>query len=206
MQGTGSQGITGTGGQTGQDGSQPIGTKPPVVPPSGNQLMGGSPPQGPPGGGGGSGGGGGQGPGANPAAPNPPPAQQAGVLPGANGAMKGHAPEIFDGQRKNAAKFMREFGLWKICNVRNEAMINPFQRIALALSYMKGPKVDDWVLQQGDRLTIHVQGNTLINLMIPPTHCDDDETLWREFVADFTRAFTDTALSKQAYAALQIYK
>ena len=116
--------------------------------------------------------------------------------------MKGHAPEIFDGQRKNAAKFMREFGLWKICNVRNEAMINPFQRIALALSYMKGPKVDDWVLQQGDNLTIRVQGNTLVNPMIPPTHRDDDETLWREFVADFTRAFTDTASSEQAYAAL----
>ena len=81
-------------------------------------------------------------------------------------------------------------------------MINPFQRIALTLSYMKGPKVDDWVLQQGDRLTIRVQGNTLVNPMIPPTHHDDNETLWREFVADFTRAFTDTASSKQAYAAL----
>ena len=38
--------------------------------------------------------------------------------------------------------------------------------------------------------------------MIPPTHRDDDETLWREFVADFTRAFTDTTSSEQAYAAL----
>ena len=116
--------------------------------------------------------------------------------------MKGHTPEIFDGQRKNAAKFMCEFGLWKIYNVQNEAMINLFQRIALALLYMKGPKVDNWVLQQGDRLTIHVQGNTLVNPMIPPTHRDDDETLWREFVADFTRAFIDTVSSEQVYAAL----
>ena len=61
--------------------------------------------------------------------------------------MKGHAPKIFDGQRKNAAKFMHKFRLWKICNIQNEAMINPFQRIALTLLYMKGPKVDDWVLQ-----------------------------------------------------------
>ena len=189
VQGTGSQEITGTRGQTSQTGSQPTGTNPPMVPPSGNQLMGGGPSQGPLGGGSsgsGGGGGGGQGPGANPAAPNPPPAQQAGALPGANGAMKGHTPELFDGQRKNAAKFMREFRLWKICNVQNEAMINPFQRIALVLSYMKGPKVDDWVLQQGDRLTIRVQGNTLVNPMIPPTHHDDNETLWREFVVDFT--------------------
>ena len=40
---TGSQGITGTGGQTGQNGSQPTGTNPPMVPLSGNQLMGGGP-------------------------------------------------------------------------------------------------------------------------------------------------------------------
>ena len=38
--------------------------------------------------------------------------------------------------------------------------------------------------------------------MIPPTHHDDNETLWREFVTDFTRAFTDTMSSEQAYAAL----
>ena len=70
------------------------------------------------------------------------------------------------------------------------------------LSYMKGPKVDDWVLQQEDRLTIHIQENTLVNPMIPLTHHDDDETLWREFVADFTQAFTDTTSSEQAYATL----
>ena len=202
-QGTGSQEITGTGGHTSQAGNQPAETNTFVVLPSENQPTGGSPLQGPPGeGGGGSGGRGCQGQGANLAAPNLPPAQQAGALPGASGAMKGHIPKIFDSQRKNAAKFMRKFGLWKICNVQNEAMINPFQRIALVLSYMKGPKVDDWVLQQGDRLTIRVQGNTLVNPMIPPTHHDDNENLWREFVADFTRAFTDTASSEQAYAAL----
>ena len=38
--------------------------------------------------------------------------------------------------------------------------------------------------------------------MIPPTHHDDNETLWREFVVDFTQAFTDTASSEQVYAAL----
>jgi len=101
-------------------------------------------------------GGGGGGGGAQPAQ-SAAPAPQAGPIPNANGAMKGHAPEIFDGQRKNAAKFIRELGLWKICKIRNEAMTNPFQRVALALSYMKGPKVDDWVLQQGGQLAIQVQ-------------------------------------------------
>jgi hypothetical protein len=81
------------------------------------------------------------------AVPVPALPPQAGALSGSNGAIRGHTPEIFNGQCKNAAKFMHKFGLWKICNVCNEAMINPFQRVALVLLYMKEPKVDDWVLQ-----------------------------------------------------------
>jgi hypothetical protein len=100
--------------------------------------------------------------------------------------MRGHTPEIFDGQCKNAAEFMHKFGLWKICNVCNEVMINPFQRVALALSYIKGPKVDDWVLQQGDRLSHCVQGNMLVMPPLPLTHLDTDEILWVEFVVEFT--------------------
>ena len=119
-----------------------------------------------------------------------------------NGALKGHAPEIFDGQRKNASKFMREFGLWKICNIRNESMMNPFQRVALALSYIKGPRVDDWVLQQGDELAVRVQGDTRAQPPTPPTHNENDEWLWTHFVDEFQRAFTDTASAEQAYEDL----
>jgi hypothetical protein len=61
-----------------------------------------------------------------------------GQIPHPNGAMKGHPPELFDGNRKNTKKFMKEFRLWKLCNMNNEAMVNPFLHIALALSYIKG--------------------------------------------------------------------
>ena len=127
---------------------------------------------------------------------------EAGAVPFANGPMKGHAPECFDGQRKNAAKFMGEFRLWRICNIRNESMINPFQRIALVLTYMKGPKVDDWVRQQGHKLEIRVLGNHRATPPTPPTHHDTDEALWTDFVTDFERAFMDTASEEQAYADL----
>jgi hypothetical protein len=56
-------------------------------------------------------------------------------------------------------------------------MINPFQRVALMLSYIKGPKVNNWVLQQGNRLSHCVQGNTLVMPPLPPTHLDIDEIL-----------------------------
>jgi hypothetical protein len=81
-------------------------------------------------------------------------------------------------------------------------MINLFQRVALTLSYMKGPKVDDWVLQQGDRLSHCIQGNTLVVPPLALTHLDMDEILWVEFVVEFTQAFIDTVSSEQAYSDL----
>jgi hypothetical protein len=81
--------------------------------------VGGRPPQGPPGRGGSGGGGGGSRGGsglgiaaaAAMAAPVPALPPQAGALPESNGAMRGHTPEIFNGQHKNVAKFMCKFGL-----------------------------------------------------------------------------------------------
>ena len=74
----------------------------------------------------------------------------AGPLPAANGVLRGHPPKIFDGQQKNTQKFVKEFTLWKMCNLQNEAMTNPFQWIALALSYIKGLHIDDWVTKTSD--------------------------------------------------------
>jgi hypothetical protein len=116
--------------------------------------------------------------------------------------LRGHPPEVFDGQRKNTQKFVKEFTLWKMCNLRNEAMTNPFQRIALALSYIKGPRVDDWVAQQSNVTVWKVFGNPNANPPTVPIYHDDDERLWNEFVDDFGRAFADTAAAEQAYADL----
>jgi len=93
-----------------------------------------------------------------PGPPAPPPGRQVavqgapvvGLLPVANGALREHPPEIFDSQRKNTQKFVKEFTLWKMCNLWNEAMTNPFQRITLALLYIKGPCVNDWVTKTSD--------------------------------------------------------
>ena len=109
-------------------------------------------------------------PGGQPPPPPPGgnlPAQQAvqgGPVPPPNGALKGHPPEIFDGQRANAIKFSQEFGLWRICNSQNESMTNPFQRVALALSYIKGPRVDDWVAQQMNEAATKVYNNIYLEM------------------------------------------
>ena len=82
-------------------------------------------------------------------------------------------------------------------------MANPFARVALALSYIKGPNVDDWVAQQIDEVYWKVHGDPTRNPPLQPTHRDDDERLWTEFVNDFTDAFGDTAEAERAYGDLQ---
>ena len=52
---------------------------------------------------------------------------------------------MFDGSRSKSKTFIQEFKLYAYINEDNHAFIKPFKRIFLALSYMKGPKVNDWV-------------------------------------------------------------
>jgi len=114
-------GMAGTGGQTGGMSSQPTGIPSRQgsglstgAPSTGTQLSGGS--SGGSSGGGGSGRGGGSG--GLPGLLAPPGGQAAvqgapvvGLLPVANRALRGHPPEIFNGQRKNTQKFVKEFTL-----------------------------------------------------------------------------------------------
>jgi len=89
-----------------------------------------------------------------------------------------------------------------MCNLRNEAMTNPFQQIALALSYIKGPHIDDWVAKTSDKTVQKVFGDPQAIPPIAPIYADNNENLWNEFVNDFAQAFVDTATAEQAYADL----
>ena len=115
--------------------------------------------------------------------------------------MKGQPPTIFDGKRTKTDQFMTEFQLWWMINSRAEVMSNPFQRIALCLSFIRGEKVDKWVEEKINQLRRAVIGDPTQG--IPPTHADTDERLWNAFGADFRAAFQDTAAEENAYAALK---
>ena len=137
--------------------------------------------------------------------PNPPAqgvqvAPQGGQVPIANGALKGHPPEVFNGDQSKAKKFIKEFSLWKLCNLNNEALAIPFSRVAMALSYIKGPNVDDWVEGMTNEVYTMVHGDQTAGRVA--THQPDDEDLWGYFANKFTDTFTDTAAYEQAYADL----
>jgi hypothetical protein len=118
--------------------------------------------------------------------------------------MKGAPPENFNKDRSQTANFMLQFQIWWMVNNRAEAMNNPFQRIALCLSFIRGKRVDKWVEEKINQLQRAVVGDPTATPPIPPTHLGTDERLWNAFGADFQSAFQDTAAEENAYAALKV--
>jgi hypothetical protein len=115
--------------------------------------------------------------------------------------MKGQPPTIFDGARSKTSQFMTEFQLWWMINSQAKVMSNPFSRIALCLSFIKGPRVDNWVAEKINQLRRAVLGDPAQGLAA--THLQTDEDLWVNFGADFRRTFEDTASEENAYAKLK---
>lgn len=105
-----------------------------------------------------------------------------------NGELIGVPPSPFDGDRSKADQFITRFGLYCMINERNSVITNPKRRIALALTYIRGPKVDDWVTQQVNALLTKVVGDA----DHVPKHANTDEALWEDFVTEFKRAYGET--------------
>ena len=114
------------------------------------------------------------------------------------GALTGQPPAIFRGDRAQTMKFMQQFTLWKRLNSNKTVMRIAGQRVALALTLMEGERVDNWVMQQTDKLVARVDGIGRRRA----THDEDDEDLWDDFASDFLLAFTHTASKEEAYAKL----
>ena len=69
----------------------------------------------------------------------------------------------------------------------------------MVMSFMKGPKIQDWVRVQmrslNDKVDPHKRGLS-----------ESDKTLWDEFQRDFVNSFTDTAMTQEAYNKLKNLK
>lgn len=65
-----------------------------------------------------------------------------------SGGLKGVAPSIFSRDWSRSETFLNDFVLYQMINRNNESMKIPFYRVLMALSYIKGPLVEDWVTSQ----------------------------------------------------------
>jgi hypothetical protein len=175
---------------------------PPQQPPAGGQPAGGGQPQQPPAGGqpGGGGGGGGGGSGGGQPAAGQQAARQAAAAPPHSKALKGIIPQIFQGDRKDAERFMQQFGAYRFLNRHNSTFTNKAEQVAYAITFIKGLLVDDWAYDMADQLSIKVEGNPTTG--DPPTHAENDPALWEWFARAFRDAFTDSTKKQDAYSRL----
>ena len=119
-------------------------------------------------------------------APNPP----------SNGGMRGVPPTIFNGTQSHAEDFWGQFRRFKMVNRTHDAMKVPFDRVLTALTYMRGPLINDWVDQQEKKLASRIDTSTT-NWVL-----ETNEILWNEFETAFLTAWTDTSKKQNAYDQL----
>jgi Retrotransposon gag protein len=106
-----------------------------------------------------------------------------------NGKLAGLPPTVFTGERTESNKFLKEFKQWRLLNHDHIEMKQAYNCVLMALTYIKGPKVDNW---QEARL------EELVNSNLVP----DDETLWTNFEQRFKDAYTDSNKKRAAYDKL----
>jgi hypothetical protein len=112
-------------------------------------------------------------------------------MPAVNGGLKEIMPANFDGNHKNTKQFTQKFALYHMINQDSATMRNAYTRTALALSFMRGPSINDWVMQQTENLYLKCNGDMARGLIL--TYPINNEWLWTEFGKDFRHAFADMA-------------
>ena len=81
-------------------------------------------------------------------------------------------------------------------NRTHDSMTKAYNRVLTALTYIRGPMINDWVNSQESQLSNRTDTTK-------PNHVhEDDEVLWMEFETAFTDAWTDTSKKQNAYDQL----
>ncbi len=102
------------------------------------------------------------------------------------GGLKGSPPTKFNGDRKTAKQFMNDFRAYRFLNRKNETMKVAANRVALALTFIKGEQVQDWA--NGIMDLMEERLDSRLNPMQ-----ETNEYHWTSFKDTFRDAFTDTS-------------
>jgi hypothetical protein len=115
-----------------------------------------------------------------------------------NGRLDGTPPAWFQGDRSTSEIFLREFRIYRNLNPEAPVMKNPYQRVNLALSRIRGSKVNEWVDEQLRALDAKTTGRNAM--------ARTDEVLWTEFETDFRRAYTNSTEQLDAHQSIKRLK
>jgi Retrotransposon gag protein len=111
------------------------------------------------------------------------------TIPTTNGKLAGLPPTVFTGDRTESDRFLKEFKQWRLLNRDHNKMKQPYNRVLMALTYIKGPRVEDWQEARLEELTT-------------TTLHPDDEALWTNFEQKFKDTYTDSNKKRAAYDKL----
>jgi Retrotransposon gag protein len=111
------------------------------------------------------------------------------ATPTANGKLAGLLPTVFTGDRTESDRFLKEFKQWRLLNRNHNEMKQLYNRVLMALTYIKGPRVKDWQEARLEELT---------NTNLHP----DDEALWTNFKQKFKDTYTNSNKKRAAYNKL----
>jgi Retrotransposon gag protein len=106
-----------------------------------------------------------------------------------NGKLAGLPPTVFTRDHTESDKFLKEFKQWRLLNRDHIEMKQVYNHVLMALTYIKGPRVDDWQ---------EAQLKELENSNLVP----DNEALWTNFEQKFKDTYTDSNKKRAAYNKL----
>ena len=104
--------------------------------------------------------------------------------------LSGKEPVIFDGDRSKAEAFLLEWTIYRLPNGEQDIMRQPFSRVMLLLTFIKGPDIQEWTNMQVGWLGSRILAGAGRN----------EEHLYNEVIDSFKTAFTDTMSLQKAKA------
>jgi Retrotransposon gag protein len=147
-----------------------------------NPPTGGGGGNGPPGGGGGGGG------------PPPQNIPQIPITPTADIRAMGTSPRIFEGDRRQARDFIEELQSYIRVNQGVAGFESPICKVALALTFIKGPEVARWTAAIGR----WIDGLDQINDNVP--------AVWDQFLQELEDQFIDSTVRQRSRIELERLK
>jgi hypothetical protein len=75
-------------------------------------------------------------------------------------------PIFFMRERGRVNTFLQTFNYFQNANHQIEVMTSPFQQANLLLTFMQGPKVEQWAARKGEELTLVVLGDSANHVLL----------------------------------------
>ena len=111
--------------------------------------------------------------------------------------LSGQQPIIFEGDRRKSEAFMQEWNIYWGINWFTPQMNNPFSRVLMFLSFIKGDKVQEWTQSQL---------RWAVDYVAQAPGNDNHEYLWDTVANAFYRAFTNITREVDAQTDIKTLK